>query len=390
MTRSGSIPIPARLHIKVPVVDLVAGGWSFHVLSVHGKVYHWGQLDGGSFAPYRPASTSSIPLVAYPGAMVPSVTELEAQIPSITRMLSGRLHVLAMDDNGRLWTWAQWAEAGLISSSWLDYSKFRIADFAAGWTFSATLLENRQTKRRSAHVWWQRFLSPTLQRSTRPPTEQARFNMPESVESRHGCFHFDPQQALKLPDLGTADSEEHIEKLAAGEGYIIALSNTGKVFKLDLGQPILPLYGGMAVQPHLQGLVPQQQLDEDDDDDSEDGRMPRRSFAELERQLATGQRRWEYLEKFSESRYWQAEGDAVAASPGEITSSNPIPDQVADKTESKSRKIRFISANFRTFFCIGDGAVLQGSSEAHEDTAPIMKQELQNRGVIRWELFHPQ
>lgn len=359
----------------MPVVDLVAGGWSFHALSVHGKVYHWGQLDGGSFAPYRPASTSAIPLVAYPGAMVPAITELAPRIPPIKRMLSGRLHVLALDDRNRLWTWGNWAEAGVITSAWLDYNTDRVLDIAAGWTFSAVLLEDRKTKRRTVHAWWQRFLSPTLQRSTRRPTAQTNEaeRGPEAISEKHGCFTFDPLQVIKLPDLPTGkEGEDHIEKIAAGESFLIALSSSGKVYKFDLNSPQPPLWGGGGLPPaqaHLQGLVPPQ---EEDDDDVEDGRMPYRTFSELERQILTGVKMWQYLSKFSESQCWQVkpEGHTVAG-------------KTTEPAVEKEKRVRFISANFHTFFCIGDGAVLQGQHDAGETTEPTIKPELQDRGVIR-------
>lgn len=356
-------------------MDLVAGGWSFHALSVHGKVYHWGQLDGGSFAPYRPASTSAIPLAAYPGAMVPVVTEMAPQIPPIARMLSGRLHVLALDERSRLWTWANWAEAGLVTSSWLDYSQYRILDIAAGWTFSAVLLEHRKTKERSTHVWWQRFLSPTLQTSTRRAVPHDEQSGPRPIDGMQGCFHFDPQQAITLPDLPSADDEDRIEKLAAGESFLIALSRRGKVYKLDLNSPQLPLWGAGAVQGqgHLQGLVPPQ---DEEEEDIEDGRMLKRSFAELERQVMNGSRSWVYLSKFSESRHWVKNGT------GEPVSQSGMEKNV-NVTEVQEKCIKFISANFRTFFCIGDGAVLQGQQDATEETDPALKPELQDRGVIR-------
>lgn len=376
LARNGCLPVPARLPIKVPIVDLVAGGWSFHALSVHGKVYHWGQLDGGSFAPYRPASTSAIPVTAYPGAMVPVVTELAAKIPPITRMLSGRLHVLALDERSRLWTWGNWAEAGLVTASWLDYSQTRILDIAAGWTFSAVLLEDRKTKHRSIHVWWQRFLSPTLQNSTQRHASTDEQSAPQPIEGRQGCFHFDPLQVIKLPDLPLDDDEgEHIEKLAAGESFLIVLTKKGKVFKFNLNVPQLPLWGGGQVQGHLQGLVPPQ---DEEEEETEDGRMLNRAFSELERQIMTGQRNWMHLDKFSE---WHSRDDGNSLKAGDNFRSESK--TFTDTSSSSYQRISFISANFRTFFCIGGGAVLQGHQDATEESEPTVKAELQNIGVIR-------
>lgn len=303
--------------------------------------------------------------------MVPVVTELAPNIPPITRMLSGRLHALALDERGRLWTWANWAEAALVSSSWLDYSQHRIVDIAAGWTFSAVLLEDRKTKRRSTHVWWQRFLSPTLQNSTRGHAAPDQVPDARPVEGNQGCFHFDPLQAIALPDLPNISEGDRIQKLAAGESFLIALTSQGKVYKLDLSAPQLPLWAGNQSAVGVGALLPA--LDPEEDD-TEDGRMLNRSFSELERQIMIGQKAWMYLEKFSEFQDNNVDSEKRATEEQE--------DRYENSGPSKKR-ISFVSANFRTFFCIGDGAVLQGHQDVTEETDPLVKPELQNRGVIR-------
>lgn len=364
-----------------------------------GKVYHWGQLDGASFAPFRGNNHAigqpSIPLTAYPGAMVASVTQFHPSIPPINRLLSGRLHILAQDDDGRLWTWANWAEAGLISpssfdddrdatsllsSSWLDYSKHRIVDFAAGWSCSVALLEDRRTKHRNVYAWWQRFLSPTLYESQAAALTQDQPTNTRPLNNQPGCYSFSPQQVIQLPDLPSEDSssDEYIDKLAAGDNFVIALSNLGKVYKLNLAKPtVQPGFGAGATTPaHLQGLVPDQIAA--DDEEPDDGRMQRRSFAELERLLAIGARQWEYLKHFSEGPLLEKDHHSYMATVEKSTKSSSTA-----RAQSSKRKITFISANFRTFFCIGDGLVLQGNSESVGDSGPTVKTELQDRGVIR-------
>lgn len=377
LARNGCLPIPARLPINVPIIDLVAGGWSFHALSVNGKIYHWGQLDGGSFAPYRPASTSAIPLTAYPGAMVPVVTQFAPRIPPISRMLSGRLHMLALDERGRLWTWGNWAEAGLVSSPWLDYSQHRIVDIAAGWTFSAVLLEDRRTKRASIQVWWQRFLSPTLESSTRRQVPHDGDIGPRPVQGRQGCFDFELRQTIKLPDLPNTDEGDRIEKLSAGEAFLVILTEHGRVYKFDLSAPQPPMWGGGQGQGHLQGLIAPQNEEEEE---IEDGRLLNRTFTELERQIMTGQRHWIHLEKFSN---WHLRSSRNETAPG--TQVELDEESSNSSLQTCNQRISFISANFRTFFCIGGGAVLQGHQDATEESEPTVMPELQNRGVIRVE-----
>ena len=306
-----------------------------------GQVLHWGQLDGSSFAPYRPAS-SPVPPLAHPGSTVATPMKLGADIPPITRLLAGRRHVLAVAESGEIWTWANWAEVGRLRDSWVWPRTWKLVDLTAGWDVSACLMEMKANNtfkgRQVIRVWWQRFMAPSLR-----TVDTLGAPGPDRVPGRNGCYFFSPSQVVTLPDLPVIDTDsgpetQKIVKIAAGEEFLIILTEQGRVFKMDLSfPPPLPAEDG-------QGGV-------EEDPPTDDGTLGPRRFAEFEAMFINGRRTWEYMDKFS--------------------------------TELGSAKINHISASFRTFFAIGEGRVLQGQREMSEHSEPIIMPSLQKRGVIR-------
>lgn len=341
---------------------------SFHALTVEGQVYHWGQLDGNTFAPFRLAS-SSVPRLAHPGAVVITPKLLEARIPPIERLVAGRRHVLALDDKRRLWTWANWAEAGLVSTPWSSSRDRRIVDFAAGWQFSAALVESeKRSGPQDIYVWWQNFLAPSAQ--DRPAS-----NAPQAIPDRAGCYIFKPR-AVRLPDLPQdaesqkavsarwqEEKEDRITKMAAGDNFLVVLTASGKVYRMDL-------------------FVPRPAQPWEEEIDNEDGNLTPRQFEDLEHSFVSWNRRWEYLPKFSESRWWKTQDagqDEQERDPGPADL-GPDPQEIPDTDDQAGRKINFISASFQNFFAIGDGVVLRGG---HTGDQPVIQPELQNRDIIR-------
>ena len=348
------------------IIDIVAGGWSFHALSVSGDVYHWGQLDGMMFASYRPP-TAPWPENAHPGNIVVRPARFVPEIPPIQRLLSGRAHALALDIHGKLWTWATWAEAARIKSlECLQHPASRIRDFAAGWNTSAILVDTHSAGRSASSelkqevlVFWQKFLSPTFRQHRQGVQPECT-----PIDGLKSCFSWQPR-ALRLPDLATGDhgldaisediSRQFIKQLAAGDGFLIALTSIGRLYKIDLTPPDrLPIDGGNA---------PEQE------DDDEDGRLPAWQMAALENLCLTNRRTWQYLPHFSESQHW----DVDTSEDSEVGSLNQA-------------RITHISAKFETFFAIAPGIVLQGNGkDVNASSRPYRKPGLQNRNVIRVE-----
>lgn len=251
--------------------------------------------------------------------------------------------MLAVDERGGIWTWANWAEVGRLSASWLHSKSWRVADLAAGWDLSAVLTEmigeNRYKGVQRIQVWWQRFLAPTLR-----TVDTLGAPGPDRMHGKNGCYYFTPSQVITLPDLPPPASSQHdeqkhdrVSKLAAGEEFLIVLTEQGRVYKMDLSCPALP--------PDAQ--------EGDNEPLIDDGTIGTRRFAGLEAMFASGRREWEFLPNFST----------------ELGTTN---------------RINHISASFRSFFTIGKGKVLQGQREFTSASQPVAMPALQDRGVIRY------
>jgi SCF-associated factor 1 len=270
--------------------------------------------------------------------------KLTADIPPIQRLLAGRRHVLAVDEHGKIWTWANWAEIGRLRVPWLNSRLWRIVDLTAGWDVSAVLTEftkkdnNNNRGRQAVRVWWQRFLAPSLR-----TVDTLGAPGPDRVSGSNACFHFTPSQVVTLPELPPAETDDdneqqRIVKLAAGEEFLIALTESGRIYKMDLSFPPVVHQPGQPAE---------------DEPSVDDGTIPPRRFADFEALFQSGRRNWEYMENFSSNFDTQD-------------------------------KIHHISASFRTFFAIGNGKVLQGNREMTGFSEPIIMPSLQNKGVIRY------
>lgn len=189
-------------------------------------------------------------------------------------------------------------------------------------------------------IWWQIFLSPRVATSTsQRPGVLALDGMPR-------CYTFRPQ-ALRLPDLPDG---ERIVKIAAGDNFVVALTTSGKVYKIDVFPP-----------PRLPPGIAEEDEEEEErnPNDDEDESLESRRFEALVHLCNSGRRVWEYLPNFSETHEAQ---------------------------EGSAKRLTYISASFRTFFAIGPGVVLQGHADTTAESSPIIRPELQNRDIIRVEV----
>lgn len=329
---------------------------SFHALTFSGKVLHWGQLDGMSFAPFRPAS-SQTPLLAHPASAVNTPTLLQADMPQIRRMLSGRNQVVAQDEGGSLWTWANWAEVARIDSPWLTDRRSRLVDFAVGWDFSCALVETPEAGNLKGQgvvqeiwVWWQRFLSPSLMGAAFYDTQ------PRELPDYTKCYSFIPQ-AVRLPGPpssalrqgdGSSSEYERFIKIVAGDHFLIGLTDLQRVYKLDLTIPPRRRVATTTASVEVE-------------DNPEDGRLSTNRLLDMEEAIRSGRVAWTYLPKFSE----HANRENL------------------QKGIEQATSVHFISASFKAFFAIGNGTVLEGSADTAPEDEPIIRPELQQRNVVR-------
>ncbi|GAA99187.1 uncharacterized protein L969DRAFT_102561 [Mixia osmundae IAM 14324] len=340
---AGGIPVPLRVRFNAPLVELIAGGWSFHALDTRGRVYYWGQMDGEQWAAPDASST-------HPGRQVSEPELLNVDLPPVKMIQCGRKHAVALDNSGHVYEWYAWGRILRIGQarSQAGTATMKARAISAGWHFSAAILASGEIA-----IWWR--ISNTAQEME----ALARRGLPtvDTIVERDMTTVLAPSlaSAFRATSPSLAEADITVSKLAAGNGFLIALSQSGKVYRLDVGLPVLQEEAAADEQARGSSDVSEQWLVD---------------------QFRVGNRRWEYLPAFSEANY--------------IRTHDCFSDDKVDKPTEMTR-ITHIEAHNNTFFAYAapdesdqsSSIVLQGSHETRPDSLPTIVPELQHKGIIR-------
>lgn len=203
-------------------VEIVAGGWSFHILTSRGEVLFWGQLDGYMWDESDDLSS--------PGVQVQSPQVLRRATSDPVRSLScGRAHAVALTSKQDILEWHNWSMANrhdtLLQMSDPE-RRTNIAQLEAGWDFTVVLLHSTSLSKPSQHatseiVYWQSHNQPVSATSWQQGRRETLPPLPEPSEA----------VAAELPQ---EDPEAHqlITQVAAGERWIVALTRSGLLYKI--------------------------------------------------------------------------------------------------------------------------------------------------------------
>ncbi|KAG8768513.1 hypothetical protein FRC16_007008, partial [Serendipita sp. 398] len=327
------------LELKVPgarIVELAAGGWSFAALDSQGGIHVWGQLDGAYELMSDEFSTSS----------KQAGKPLKLDLPTPMLSLScGRNLMAALDHTKNVLCFDNWGLPLIYKPKAFDRSipGNTIVQVECGWSFSAALTESG-----NAYVWNHMSGSMASAVSSKEAEVEATLRGPEGshkVAPESGglikchAWDFDGYEPLLLPQLPdlpvlTENSPPRLVKIAAGDHFVIGLTNYGHVLKLDISN-----------------------INADDALDA---------LADLFRKRIRG---WEYLPKFCD--------------PSEVKKLGPF--QNGDLQLPEQMNITHISAHFLTFvaYSIGkDSVVLMGTDATNPASNPTIHPSLQNKGVI--------
>lgn len=361
LSNFSEVPTPLRLRKaeSIQIVDLQAGGWSFHGLDVNGNVWCWGTLDGSSGA-WNP----------HPHRVSPKQSEVEPvmlrirNLPQFKAISCGRSHAAGISDDGHIYEWHSWNRvAKLVSAPWEPSpgKRQRVLQICAGWDFSALLSSD------GVVYFWR---EPTVLEVAQALDSQFD-NLPQ--ESSTGTvYDFDcSDRVIRCPDLPESEPnqpqfKDSIVKIACGEEFIICLTMNRKIYKLDISQITAPERNG---PPRVL-----RQLQHHDDE-----MLFRLSIAKAFRDK---ERKWEYLPYFCEAAKLQ-EGLV-----------NALPS--VDLSDAAQLKITHISAQYRTFVAYSvenpsenqpaskkNSFVFFGMKTTGKDDKPEILPQLQRRGVIQ-------
>ena len=130
------------------IADIQCGGWSTTLLTAKGALYTMGVLDGLQYTQAsQPITDTPVPLRYPPG--FPQPQERLDPATAVKQFSSGRSHVLALSDSGRIWSWQNRDHPGLhvrfvhheTRETGSKPGKGTVRRVVAGWNKSAALLD---------------------------------------------------------------------------------------------------------------------------------------------------------------------------------------------------------------------------------------------------------
>lgn len=223
------------------VVEIIAGGWSFHARTSTGQVWAWGTMNGE-------VSATSIDTLCHPGKVVSTPQPIK-NLPPIRSLSGGRHHAVALSHDNRLLEWSAWGTiwehvgfpAHLIAppnsktsiTSQNDIVPItNVKQLEAGWYFSAILTQ-------TGEIWlWRTNWSQAVFRGYQTAEEPASPSAPGGAHTKTWRLDITP---VRLPPI-VLDAEqqerEHLAnkvvQIAAGEDFIVALTQAGTLHRLDM------------------------------------------------------------------------------------------------------------------------------------------------------------
>lgn len=217
------------------VSDLQCGGWSTSLLTSKGAIYTVGVLDGMQFNQPRvggmqQAKMDPTPLRFPPGFAQP--WERYDAATAVRQFSSGRAHVLALSDSGKIWTWQNVDDAALnvrfIHHDTVEGERERgrgvVQKVVAGWNKSAALIKG------SGIVLW----DPLRRENDETATEDAALVLESAVVPKTSY------RDTKTGRFRTAEEENLAETVGEVLNFIVlehvVLFNTslGKAFVSEI------------------------------------------------------------------------------------------------------------------------------------------------------------
>ncbi|KAI9484406.1 regulator of chromosome condensation 1/beta-lactamase-inhibitor protein II [Zychaea mexicana] len=182
------------------IVDILSGGWSFHALDRHGRVWLWGRMHGDMLARLSLGAR----LVSEP---------TQVQLPSSIQAIScGRSHTIALARDGDVWHWDNWQVVQRIRVA------KPIVQVAANWGYSSLLTSQGEILRINHPE------SVTNEGDTLSDLEITESGVTlQSVEGN--------AKANSLP-FKPIEKGDKIVQIAGLEKCTLALTRYGRVFKI--------------------------------------------------------------------------------------------------------------------------------------------------------------
>lgn len=284
------------------------------------------------------------------GRIQPTPRRLPVDLPSpVVSLDCGRSHAMALDNMNRIYEWRSWGRIAQIKDS--DRRWGRVKQICCGWSFSA-LLSSDVTGKNQVFI----HHAPSNHAIISAASSQGFGS--EGHASEGVLFPMDIN-SIQLPNLPKPYEQDIIVQIAAGDEFIVALSDNGHVFKVDVSAPALP---------------PNQQPPPPERDRNRIEGMDLNTRERLQAAFIRGERTWDYMPFFCDM-------NRIASLPafGEEGCIKP----------SKKAKISHVTAHFEHMVAYsvgeseGEQIVLMGRRETGPEDLPRVEAKLQGRNVIK-------
>ena len=214
------------------ISDIQCGGWSTSLLTAKGALYTVGVIDGLQMqrrAPHmQKVMQEPVPL-QYPPGFPPPYDRYDAST-AVKQFSSGRAHILAVSDSGRIWSWQNIEHAALhvkfLSHDVIENGRNRGLSVArkvvAGWNKSAALVEG------TGIVLWQ-----PLRRSNDPTETEDTVLVVESGVVPNTDFRRNkgPSQShANGPGPANSEAVGEVTNFIVLEEVVLFNTHLGKVF----------------------------------------------------------------------------------------------------------------------------------------------------------------
>ncbi|CAO3596202.1 unnamed protein product [Absidia cylindrospora] len=211
------------------IVDIVAGGWSFHALDKDGGVWMWGTLQ-------REASRSR----SLGSRLVREPTLVQfPEGTQITAISAGRAHAVALAQDGSVWHWSNiWHPQRVYLPTTMDDQS--VVQVTANWGYSSVLTDHGTL----VVLPLPRMVPPTeplvrdllLDSEQTPVISLDALRQDDDMRRRHHQSSTESGQLLARPVL----EGDSIVQIAGMEHETLALSRFGRIYKIDVNR-VTPL-----------------------------------------------------------------------------------------------------------------------------------------------------
>ncbi|KIM29531.1 hypothetical protein M408DRAFT_328777 [Serendipita vermifera MAFF 305830] len=215
------------------IIELATGGWSFSALDSKGRIHVWGQMMDGQ-APASHGFSNSAKQAHRPMRLA-----LSTPIRSIS---CGRGCSMALDQQGKVWCFESWGRPFLFEPNAFDPSHpdNAIIQVNCGWTFMAALNASG-----AVFVWsvFEDLVRNAIIFRDRELVTHGRNTHSPAVDGVIQCQTWimrgiEPRRLPELPTLpkltNGAEPQHRLVKIAAGDGFIVGLTNGGHVVKISM------------------------------------------------------------------------------------------------------------------------------------------------------------